>query len=292
MSSVFFQPQNLKQALEYKRDFEEAALLAGGTDLIIAKRSGKDTKKCDLIDLSKINELKNINVCGDIISVGSMATFSAICDSEMLQEKVAFLCQASLSVGAPQIRNRGTIGGNICNASPAADGIPPLVCLGAQVNLQSIGKNGEIQSRTLPIEVFILNKGKTALKNNEILTSIVLKLPSEKAKNRFDKIGRRNALAIARLNGACLIKMAHDRVEQISLVIGAATSKPERFVVVEDYLTGKKLSDDTLNEAGRLASDYVLEQTGRRASSAYKLPVIARFTEALIKKTLKEEDRK
>lgn len=289
MSNAFYQPKSLKEAMEYKRDVEGASLLAGGTDLAISRRNGQDLG--DLIDLSKIQTLKNIHVNGDTISIGSMTTFTALCDSAILQKKVAFFCQAAQSVGATQIRNRGTIGGNICNASPAADGISPLVCLGAQVHLQSLDEKGEIQSRLLPIEDFILNKGKTALKNDEILTSIDFKMPQETAKTGFDKIGRRNAMAIARLNGACMIEMDHVIIDHIRLVIGAAISKPERFFMVENYLTGKEMNDDSLKEAGRLASNYVLEQTGRRDSSQYKLPVIARFTEALIKKTLKEEDK-
>ncbi|OFV70919.1 FAD binding domain-containing protein [Acetobacterium wieringae] len=288
MSNYFFQPKYLKQALEYKRDYEVANLLAGGTDLVISMRSRADQKH-EIIDLSKITELKTIELDGDAICIGSMVTFTELIDSEMLFDKVPFLSKAAQSVGAPQIRNRGTIGGNICNASPAADGIPPLVCLGAQVNLQSVDENNEIHNRTLPIEAFILNKGKTAIKNYEILTHILFNVPSETATMGFDKIGRRNALAISRLNGACMIKMEQQIVQQIRFVLGAATSKPERFSGVEDYLIGKELTVLILKEAGRLASDYVLEKTGRRSSSNYKLPVITSFTEELIKKTLKAE---
>ncbi|MHB8072710.1 hypothetical protein [Desulfosporosinus fructosivorans] len=105
----------------------------------------------------------------------------------------------------------------------------------------------------------------------------------------FKKVGRRNALAIARLNGACLLKMENNKVAQISLVLGSATSKPERLIAVEDYLTGKELTEEELSEAGTLASDYVIKRTGRRSSSPYKLPVIAKFTASLIENTLLKE---
>ena len=281
MSRIFFQPKTLKEALEYRRNYYGAALLAGGTDIVVAIHKNKGPEG-DIIDLSKIKELQEIQFIGDEIKIRPMVTFTDIADSKILNEKVHILCQAAMVIGAPQIRNRGTIGGNICNASPAGDMVPPLVCLEAKVELQSMGAEGDIQTRTIAVEDFITGNNKTLLERNEILTNIIFKIPLNDVNMSFKKIGRRNALAISRLNGACLLKMDNNKISTINLVIGSATSKPERFYAVEDYLAGKILDYEVLSQAGNLASDYVLKQTGRRSSSAYKLPVIARFTASLI----------
>ncbi|KZL89253.1 FAD binding domain-containing protein [Clostridium magnum] len=288
MSREFFQPKTLNEALKYRRDYQGAALLAGGTDLVVNIHKGKGPEG-NIIDLSKIEELKEIEIKGDKINIGAMATFTDLSDSKILMEKAMIICKAAKAVGSPQIRNKGTIGGNICNASPAADVVPTLTCLEAKVELKSI-IDGDIKIRVIAVEEFIVGSNKTLLEKDEILTNIIFKIPSADIRMDFEKIGRRNALAIARLNGACLLNVDNNRVTKISLVIGSAISKPERFSTVEDYLIGKELNDEVLRKGGMLASDYVLEQTGRRSSSTYKLPVIAKFTASLIENTLNKED--
>lgn len=289
MSTEFYQPNNLFETLNYLKDHEGANLLAGGTDLVVAIHKDK-CPEGNIIDLSKIQELKVIRVQSDEIKIGSMVTFTSIVDSEVLNKKAKLLCMAAEAVGSPQIRNRGTIGGNICNASAAADAVSALVCLDAKVELKSMDTKGTIQTRMIAISDFVVARGKTLLENKEILTNIVFKIPSDEIKMDFKKIGRRNALAIARLNGACLLKMDNNKVAQISFVLGSATSAPERIITVENYLTGKELTEEELKEAGTLASDYVLNRTGKRSSSPYKLPVIAKFTVSLIEDTLHKED--
>ena len=289
MSSEFYQPENLNEALKYMRDNVGATILAGGTDLVVAMHKDKGPKK-NMIDLSKVKELKKIQVQNDEIYIGPMATFTCIENSDILIKKVKLLCMASGAVGSPQIRNRGTIGGNICNASGAADLVTPLVCLQAKVELKSMITNGGIQRRIIDIEDFVVESGKTLLGKNEILTNIVLNIPADDIKMDFKKIGRRNVLSIARLNGSCLLKINNNKVTQINLVIGSATSKPERIFAVEDYLTGKKLNGEELKEAGILTSNIILKLTGRRVTSDYKIPVIARFTTSLIENTLHKED--
>ncbi|MHB8072709.1 FAD binding domain-containing protein [Desulfosporosinus fructosivorans] len=131
----------------------------------------------NIIDLSKIEELKVIKIQSDEINMGSMVTFTSILNSEVLSKKAKLLCKAAAAVGSPQIRNRGTIGGNICNASAAADAVSSLVCLEAKVDLKSMDTKGAIQSRMIAIEDFVIASGKTLLEKNEILTNIVFKIP-------------------------------------------------------------------------------------------------------------------
>ena len=285
MSRAYFQPSALEEALQIRRDNGEASLLAGGTDLVVAMRHDRGPAG-DLIDLSKIPELKGIHEVTGNIRIGPMTTFTEIMESQLLREAAGILCEAAETVGSPQIRNRGTIGGNLCNASAAADCITPLLCLGAAVELRSLGSEGSRCTRVLPLETFLIDSKKTDLRSDEILTGILFQRPAGEMSFAFQKIGKRNALAIARLNGSCAIRLRGNTVTSLSFALGAATSKPERIERTEEYLTGRELTEAVLAAAGKRAAEYVLEKTGVRASSSYKLPVIERFTASLIREAV------
>ena len=285
----FFQPDTLIGALQLKRDHEGASLLAGGTDIVVAMRHDNIYEN-SMIDLSKVRELKGIAAVGDGIRIGSMASFTEIEDSALLQEAADILCEAAKTVGSPQIRNRGTIGGNLCNASAAGDGFTPMLCLDAEVELQSLAADDTVITRILALEDFIVGSKKTALKSNEILTGIIIKRPATGALSAFQKIGRRNALAISRLSGSVILQLENSVVARIHFALGASTSIPERVLAVEEYLTGRELTAEALAEAGKRASQYVLSQTGTRSSSSYKLPVIEKFTVSLINAALAREE--
>ena len=289
MVREFFQPDHLIKALQLRKDHEGAALLAGGTDFVVSMRNDEGPEG-SIIDLSKVSELKRIEEVGDSIRIGAMISFTEIEDSKLLRSAAKILCKAASTIGSPQIRNRATIGGNLCNASAAADSLTALLCLDAEVELQSIAADGTIYTWILPLEKFIVDSKKTTLKGNEILTNIILKRPSAGTLSSFKKIGRRNALAIARINGSCAIQMTNDHVGAMRFALGASTSKPERIKIVEEFLTGKELTREALKKAGELASEYVLKQTGIRASSEYKLPVIQKFTVSLIHAALGREE--
>lgn len=289
MIREFFQPDTLIKALQLRRDYEGSSLLAGGTDLVVALHNDKGPEG-SVIDLSKVHELKGIEAAGGRIRIGAMTNFTEISDSEILRNAAKMLCNAAATIGSPQIRNRGTIGGNICNASAAADSLTPLLCLDAEMELQSLAADGTVDIRILALEDFILDSKKIALKGSEILTSIILKHPAADIRSSFKKIGRRNALAIARINGCCVFRLHNNIAESVKFALGASTSKPERIRAVEEFLTGRELTADLLNKAGKLAAEYVFTQTGTRSSSAYKLPVIEKFTVSLIKEALGKEE--
>ena len=288
MTKEFFQPDTLLKALQLRRDVRGSALLAGGTDLVVAIRGGRGPEG-SIVDLSKVRELAGIEAAGDGIRIGSMTTFTEIAGSEILRKAAAALCEAAETVGSPQIRNRATIGGNICNASAAADGLTPLLCLDSDVELQSLAADGTASVRVLPLEEFLIDSRKTALKDDEIMTGILFKRP-EDTLSAFRKIGRRNALAIARLNGCCALQPNDGVVGYFRFALGAATSKPERIRAVEEFLTGRVLDAETLKAASKLAAEYVRKRTGARPSSGYKLPVIERFTVSLIQAALGKEE--
>lgn len=290
MIREFFQPDTLIKALQLRREYEGSFLLAGGTDLVVAMRDDRGSEG-SMVDLSKVPGLKGIEASGDLIRIGPMTTFTEIADSALLRAAAGMLCEAADTVGSPQIRNRGTIGGNICNASAAADGLTPLLCLDAEIELQSLAADRTVNTRILSLEDFLISSKKTALKDNEIMTGILLKQPLPDILSSFQKIGRRNALAIARINGCCALRLNNNIVEGIQFALGAATSKPERIRAVEDFLTGRECTAEVMNQAGKLAAEYVHQQTGTRSSSSYKLPVIEKFTVSLINAAVSGRNR-
>lgn len=289
MIQEYYQPDQLNKALQIRRDCGESSLLAGGTDLVVAMHK-EEGPEGNLIDLSKILELKGVSMDDGSIRIGAMTTFTGIADSELLRNNAEVLCKAAEAVGSPQIRNRATIGGNICNASAAADSLASLLCLDAKIELQSMTADGAVHVRNLPLEDFVIDSKKTALKGSEIMTAILFKPSMKDVLSAFQKIGRRNSLAIARLNGCCIIRRKAGKAESVHLALGAATSKPERIRNVELLLAGRELNEETLNAAGKQAAEYVLGKTGLRDSSVYKLPVIEKFTVALIQDALGKEE--
>ena len=194
----YYRPQTLEEAVTLlDRSPENTKILAGGTDLIIQMRL-RETKPDYLLDLGGINYLKEVTIKDNCLIIGSMATFNQLQRDPAVLQYLPLLAEACASIGSPQIRSRATIGGNIANAAPAADTLPALLALDAQVRLQS--KDG---MRTAVLAQILLDINKTDIKPTEILTEIIIPLPEKDSCQAFQKIGRRKAMAIARLNLAC-----------------------------------------------------------------------------------------
>lgn len=279
----FEQPTELDQALALLTACPDMTVLAGGTDVVVHRRAGK-IHPAGLLDITRIPQLREINREGERISVGAAVTCAEIERSEVLQAACPLLCAAAASVGSPQIRSRATVGGNVANASPAADLIPALTALDAKAVL--CGGEG---SRRMPVSELVLGASRNGLRPGELMTAFEVPILNGAACWSFDKIGRRNALAIARLNGACVFTLREGRMEQVRLCIGAATDRPLRFREAEQFLEGGEASDQRFSQAGELVEQEILAQTGMRASSAYKLPVSAAFTARLLRRAWKGE---
>ena len=286
MNTVFYRPSALAELLKLRAHYPQAAVLAGGTDLLVYMREGKVSAPV-LLDITGVKELRGIREEGEAIIVGACTTFTDTELSEVFNRRLPCLCQAAASVGSPQIRNRGTLGGSIVNANPSSDIIPVLTVAQASVKLLS-----EKGSRLMSIEDFITGNGKTALEPDEILYQISIPKPKSGARMLFEKVGRRNALAIARLNGACMLWRAEGEsgvIEDIRISIGAATNRPIRMSEAERLLIGRCAERTLLEEAGRIVSDTILENTGYRHSSGYKLPVAAEMSARMIQRTWQSE---
>lgn len=265
----YFKPKNLDEVLEFAKEFKNnKRFLAGGTDLIVRLKDNL-IKEGYIIDLKEINELKGINENGEHIEIGSLVTFSEIIESETLNKYSPLLVLASKKVGSPQIRNKGTIGGNLCNASPAGDSILPLMCEDAELVLKS--KEGE---RIVKISEFFLGPGKTCLREDEILTKIVLKKWKNSHIGFFNKLGQRNALTIAIASNCIKIDREDGVIKDIKISLGSVAPTVVRAKKVEEAILNlKNLNEDELLKISSLVENEIDPITDVRGSREYRIEV-------------------
>jgi CO/xanthine dehydrogenase FAD-binding subunit len=268
----YYSPKNTAEACALLKEFgSDAQILAGGTDVLIELRKSSVKTPKAIIDISCLNELKGISETESEIVIKPLTTHTELGSSPIIKQYARLLHMAANVIGSPQIRNRGTIGGNIMNAATCADTVPPLMALNAAIKLQST--TGE---RTVSMADFFVKPYVTTAAREELLTEIRFpKLPSD-TKSSFIKLGIRNALAISRLSVAAILqKNDSGRIQEARIVPGAAFPKWQRMTEAEQLLIGQKPSKELFAEAGKKVSEVMISFTGRRWSTEYKEPVIA-----------------
>ena len=226
-------PETIEEAvLLLQKHGDRASLLSGGTDLLVAMRAGKRTPEL-VIDLKRVSSIRNdILDRGDALEIGALAPLVDIVSDERVRADFPVLCEAAATVGSVQIRNRATLAGNICNASPAADTVPALMVHKALVDL-----HGARGPRRLPLGEFFVGPGKTARESDEILTSITLPKPEEPTGAAFSRLTRRYGVDLASINVACLVTASG----AVRFAFGAVGPRP---VYAEER--GGRLSDQDL----------------------------------------------
>lgn len=282
----FFTTKKLEEALDYLDRLEKVKVLAGGTDLLvdINKKSPRLLSISYLLDISNLEVLKFIRLADHYVEIGSLITHSKLINEPLLNNNFPILVEAARTIGSTQIRNRGTIGGNLVNASPAADLLPPLIALKAEVVLTS--KKSE---RVLPLEEFLVGPYKTKIEANELLTKIKIPLLGDHYYTDFQKIGRRKALSIARLSIALVVKIDQGGIFQdVRVVPGSATPYPQSLSKVEKAIDGKSINKIDLEEIGRIISEEMISITGVRWSTPYKKPTMAILLKRSLEKVIKE----
>jgi len=221
----YFRPGSVEESLRHMTEFG-CSVLAGGTDVFPQQDGGAPRRP--LLDLSAVAELRGISQTGGEWRIGAMTSWANIANSKM---PAAFraLQQAARQIGSVQIQNTASIGGNLCNASPAADGVPPLLALDAQVELSGVGG-----SRVLPLEQFILGNRRTALKPDELLTAIIVPGDAVCGQSHFVKLGARRYLVISILMVACRLEIdAAGRVASVAIAVGACSEVAQRLRELE-----------------------------------------------------------
>lgn len=278
----YVRAESIADAVEYLNDSAHTSWpLAGGTDLMVYLRQ-KAPWFDRLVDISRIPELKLIEPQNGQIKVGSGVTFTQAAQSDLLRQVAPLLAQACQSVGSLQIRNLGTLGGNVVNAAACADSLPPLVCLGAVAHLQSA--DGE---RQIPVTDFVTGPNRTDLRAGELLTHFTFELPPAGVRSTFIKLGRRNAQSISRLSMATMGRTnAAGLVDYVRLTPGAAMPRLIRLEPVEQLLVGQKPTEALLIEAGKKVAALMIETTGPRWSTGYKELAIQALAERTLRQVL------
>lgn len=265
VSFEYFAPTSLKEAVEILGRYrEKAKVLAGGTDLIIALRKKKIRPEI-LVDIRKIADLRKIKKDGPYLAVGAAVTFSGLISHPLVQELAPLLVQAASRVGSPQIRNRGTIGGNLGTASPAGDLLTPLATLEAEIIVVS-----PVGRRQVPVDIFLNGSDSERLQPDEIICEVRIPLAdSRETRAAFIKLGRRNALAISRLNLALYLEMRGANIVKARLAVGAAGPAPFRVKEAEEILVKKGLGVKVEDVMDRVSA-AVAGSLGDRPSAPYK----------------------
>ncbi len=261
------QPASLDQALMLLAQ-PGAQVLAGGTDVLVQARL--KTTPVRLVNISGLCELRGIHAEGDALAIGAGTCFTDLVSDERLQRNYPLLVTACRTVGSLQLRNRATVGGNIVNAAPCADSVPPLMVYGAEVELRTASER-----RRVPLESFITGGYRTQLQTGELLTRIILPPPPAGVLHPFYlQLGRRTAVNITRQSLTALFRLnAYGNIELCRLVDGAVFGKPQRLTAVEHALLGHSPVPEVIDNAAAVLETLVTDAIGGRWSAPYKIPV-------------------
>ena len=267
----YHRPTALLEAYEVLDELgSSAAVLAGGTDLLVNMKHRTESPE-HLVALSGLEQLKEINNEGGSLSLGSGVTAAVLADGTEALSGLTALKQGAASLGSPQIRNRATLGGNLCSARSAADLVPPLLVLGAQLVLAS--RQGE---REVALNDFLLSGARTVLEPGELLTAIKLSAPAEGSGSAFIKLGQRRAMEIARVNAAAWLSLADDgaTIQEARVALGAVAPRAILSLQAEEVLIGQAASEELFARAGLAA----VEDASPRTCHEFKCEVVSVLT--------------
>jgi carbon-monoxide dehydrogenase medium subunit len=279
----FLNPFSLPEALGLLKQFgSKAKVIAGGTDLVVQMKNKLVTPEW-VINLLNVPELRGMNKDGNGLRIGALVKHAILEKSPLLREGWGILASAAHKVGSPQVRHLGTLGGNLCNASPAADTAPALLVLEAEATL--VRQDGE---RHIPLESFFTGPGLTVLKEDEILKEIFIPEIPGNSLWVYLKLGRRKSLDLALVSVAVLLTL--DPVTGICrrarVALGAVSPTPMRARKTENFLEGKKLEERVIGEAGKIAQQECCPISDVRASAEYRKEMVMVIVERALKKSV------
>lgn len=286
----FYRPKTVEDALSMLDKKEAARVIAGGTDLIIAIRERFALPNA-LVDVSGITELQGIREEGDALLIGAGTTFSELLHSDLVKTYCNSLHEAASVMGAVQVRNRATIGGNVATSTTTADSVPPLLSLNATALVRS--PRG---SRNVSVADIVVGAGKNSLAADELITTFrIEKRPG--AVSLFEKVGRRKALAVSTINLAVCAQLDAGNIKYISLALGAVGESSYtgevafRVAELEQFLTGKALNNDVIAEAAGKIESIAAAKLAGFPSAPYKQKIAATVLQRALKRILGGEGR-
>jgi carbon-monoxide dehydrogenase medium subunit len=288
----YIRPKTLNEALEaLDAHGSHSLVIAGGTDLIPVMRKTRYAELAPegdgrsspspsriLVDVGRLDEIRGIGQDDGFLRVGGATSIAAIAASPLLNEKVPVLTAAARSIGSPLVRNRATIGGNLATASPSADTAPALLALDAVVRLTSARGGG----REVTLAGFFLDYRSTLLQDTELITDILIPVPSERAVGRFEKVGLRNADAISVVCVAAMMELEEATCLRARIALGAVAPVPVRALAVEKALEGCRVDADLARHCAALVHEHISPIDDVRGSGAYRRSV----AEAVVARTI------
>lgn len=273
----YIRPDSLEETLEILNTTENIAIMSGGTDLLVQNRA-KLVEPNAVVDIREIRELKQIKETNTTILLGSAVTFSRITESDIIRKHANVLTQAAQRIGSPQIRNQGTIGGNVQTASPAGDGLVALCGMDAEIELISLDG-----IRRIPIKEYVVGPGKTIKEHDELIKGFVIK-KQKWGFSRFFKLGRRKALAISIINGVININFNDNMdMSSVRITLGAVAPTPIQLADLERALPGNRYSEEVSSLIREKVSEAIAPISDIRGSKEYRRYIAAIMCDRLVK---------
>lgn len=262
-----FSPRTCDEVLRIWASVPDARLLAGGTDVLVRLKDALVWPP--LIDLSHVDELRGITCDDGVLRLGARTTYTELERDSLVARHAGVLAEAAREVGSPAIRNRGTLAGNLANASPAGDTIPALYALDAELELRS-----SAGARVVSITAFFQGPGRTVLQPQELICAV--RIPIRPGwRGAFERLGQRAALAISKVSAAVCVCLHNGIVHDVRIALGAVAPTVVRAADAEQHLCGAPLSDAACERAGELAAQAATPISDIRSDAAYRRAMCA-----------------
>ncbi|HAJ31873.1 MAG TPA: xanthine dehydrogenase family protein subunit M [Candidatus Atribacteria bacterium] len=261
----YISPKTIEEVLGIlKQEKSEACIVAGCSNVLPYIKDKKLPAKL-LLDISSIEELNYIKKSKGEIYIGAGTTISDLINSKIIREECNILYQAAEQFADPTVRNSATIGGNLADASPAADMAPPLLVLDAVLEVESMDGKREIS-----LKDFFIGPRKTVLHDDEMITSIKIRDDSINKNGCFIKLGLRQAMAISLATVALILEVEKDKIADVRIAMGSIAPTPLRLINIEGFLKNKKINDELIEEAIKKVREEVKPISDIRASAEYR----------------------
>jgi carbon-monoxide dehydrogenase medium subunit len=278
----YYAPRSLKEALALlDKRREEAKVLAGGTDLMVQMKDRR-ARPAVIVDVKHIPELNHLERNEDeSLHIGAAVPLSKIVAFPPVRERFGLLHQACSLIGSVQIRNRGTVGGNICNAAPSADTPPPLICLEAKAIVAKLKG-----TRKVPLGSFFRGPGQTALAGNELLVGIEIPAPPTLSAGCYLRLTPREEMDIGVVGVASFLVFAKQKnlCQEARIALGAVAPTPVRATQAEAILAGRVLTGAAIEEAAAKASEAARPISDVRGSAEYRREMVRVLTRRTLQK--------
>lgn len=279
-----YQAVSVEDAIKHLAEDPKSIIIAGGSDVLISIRNGR-LAGCSLVSIYGLEELKGITMEEDgSIKIGAVTSFSHITEDPIVKKYISVLGEAVDEIGGPQLRNIGTIGGNISNGVTSADSASTLFALNAKLEIK-----GPYGDRVIPISEYYLGPGKVDLKTGEVLKAIyITKENYEDYKGHYIKYAMRNAMDIATLGCSvvCKLNEEKDAISDVRLAFGVAAPIPMRCEKAEKAIKGMKISEEIFDIFGETAIAEVNPRSSWRASKDFRLQLVKELSKRALKEAI------